>query len=327
MRVDPVHLSTMGGGPQLDEAARERARMTLLRAQAATYNASTNIYAFYEAPPGLEHFDVIADSDPSKLHLLHQAFVDAVRRCEATAGSLSVQRHVYWIARKLLELHSRAGDQGLARVYIETARELLTDPGYQQLLRCAMADLARGGGDLAAAEAWLTTCDPRPALLDLDSDFRMSRARIAIEREEWTAVLELVGETRTALPLEPSSVPQVALFRVLALEATGSAREAEAELTWLSDQVGHTFLRGWIERMPYLSPCLAVWTRCNLHAGPSAEPGPPSPSLPPPPSPPPLRPEPEEPVPAAPASRGTNLIIVAAIIVALLSVAVSLALR
>lgn len=32
---------------------------TLLRAQAATYNASTNIYAFYEAPPGLEHFDII----------------------------------------------------------------------------------------------------------------------------------------------------------------------------------------------------------------------------------------------------------------------------
>lgn len=330
-RVDPLHLAAIGG-PELDEAARERARLISLRAQAATYNSSTNIYAFYEAPPGLEHFDAIAEDDPGKLHLLHQAFVDASRRCEATSGSLGVQRHVYWLARKLLQMHTHAQDMGRGRVYLETSRELLTDPGYQQLLRCAMANLARDGGDLAAAEAWLATCDPHPALLDLDSDYRTSRARIAIQREEWTAVLDLVGETHASQPFEPSSVPQVTLFRVLALAATGAPSEAEAELRWLAEQIDREFLRAWIERMPYLAPCRAVWARCGFPGEPEPEPPPPDEPPPPPavpaldrqasrPALPELAPPPDPPATLRPALRG---LLVASLFLALLVAALAL---
>lgn len=274
--LDPVRLSSLGPGPALDPEARERARLTSLRAQADTYDASTNLYAFYEAPPGLEHFDAILDDEPTKPHLLHEAFVEAIRHLAASRGALEYQRRVHWIARKLKQMHTVSQTEPDPQPYLETARELLTDPGFQQILRCDLASLARARGDLAAAEAWLESCDPRPGQLDLDSDYRSTASRLAIEREDWPRVLALCGESHEAIPMEPASVPMLTLHRIAALERLGRPADAEVELAWLTEHADYDFVRAWIDRRPHMAPVRDVWAR-RPPGGRSRAPEPPPP--------------------------------------------------
>lgn len=291
LQLDPVRLSSLGAGPALDPEARERARLTSLRAQADTYDPRSNLYAFVEAPPGLGHFDAIADEEPAKRHLLHEAFVEALRHLVASGGALEFQRRVFWLARKLSQMHTLHGGEPDPAPYLETAREHVADPGYQQLLRCELATVARARGDLAAAETLLASCDPRPGQLDLDSDYRGIASRIAIEREDWARALTLCGDSHDAIPIEPASVPLLAIHRILALERLGRRDDAAVELAWICRHTGTGFIRAWIDKRPYLAPCRDVWA----HRAPAADPErPPRPrtTAPPPPEP----PRPVEPV-------------------------------
>ncbi|MBW2262622.1 MAG: hypothetical protein JRG91_11665 [Deltaproteobacteria bacterium] len=249
---------TLQGEP--DPEKRERLRMASLERQMETYDEEKNPYAYYGTPSGLEHLD-LEYMDPTLPAIASEAFRKAIADCEESGGELNDQRLVFWIALKLKNMWVIRDRPHDARPVIETASEVLTDPGYRQLMFCKMADLARKADDLEAARAWLARCDPRPPLLDLDSDYRTTAAAIAIRQGKWSRVLELVGRERGDVPFEPSSVALLQLQRVEALENLGEGEAAERELGWLLDALDHDFLARWLDGSKMLASCKSVWDR------------------------------------------------------------------
>lgn len=243
-----------------DPDRRERLRMDSLVQQMETYDEEKNPYAYYGTPAGLEHLD-LEYTDPALPAIASEAFRKAVADCEESGGGLKHQRIVFWTALKLKNMWTIRNEPGNARPVIETASEVLTDPGYRQMMFCKMADLARRADDLEAAQAWLSRCDPRPPLLDLDSDYRTTAASIAIRLGQWQRVLELVGRERGDVPFEPSSVALLQLQRVEALENLGERGDAERELAWLLEILDHDFLARWLDGSKMLSSCRGVWDR------------------------------------------------------------------
>ena len=258
-----------------DPDRREALRMESLVRQMETYDEQRNPYAYYGTPEELEHLD-LEYMDPALPAIATEAIRKVVADCEESGGDMKHQRLVFWVALKLKNMWVMRNEPRNARPVIETASEILTDPGYRQLMFCKMADLARKDEDLDAAEVWLERCDPRPPLLDLDSDYRTTAAAIAIRRGRWDRVLELVGREHGDVPFEPSSVALFQLQRVEALENLGEPAAAEEELSWLLDALDHEFLAQWLDGSKMLASCQGVWDRIRRRPAPQEAMIPPS---------------------------------------------------
>lgn len=243
-----------------DPEERERLRMESLWKQMEDYDEEKNPYAYYGAPEDLEHVD-LDYFDTALPSLASEEFRKAVKEYEESDGDMKDQRHVFWLALKLKNMWVMRNKPHKARPTIETASEILDDPGYRQLMLCKLADLARKANDLDAAGEWLSQCDPKPPLLDLDSDYRTTASSIAVRRQEWNTVLDLVGQSQGDVPFEPSSVALFQLLRVVALENLGEHEAAESEFDWLRERLEHDFLEKWLEGSRLLASCQIVWDR------------------------------------------------------------------
>jgi hypothetical protein len=102
----------------------------------------------------------------------------------AEQPSLHNQKRVAWLAQLTTTgiLDLTTNDPPRARAIRETALELLPDPGYKHLIRCALSRAACLQGDLASAEQWLAACDPYPGNITLDTDYRMSASYLHLAR-------------------------------------------------------------------------------------------------------------------------------------------------
>jgi len=253
--IDP--RQALGLSPEKMEAAR----LASLKKQAEHYDTSSNPYCYIEAPDDLEYISATDELSEEFLPMALQAFNVAVGRCQKSGGGMQEQRRVFWIARKLKNSWTRRDEPLKARAVLETAYDLLQDPGYRQMLMCTLADLARKEGNLALAEEWLGMCDPRPPLLDIDSDYRTSRALLCIAEEKWATALALVGEHRGMIPYEPSNVVVFNGVRVACLEKLGRGPEALENMRFIVEASSLEFAESVFASSTAWAPAYAVLGR------------------------------------------------------------------
>jgi hypothetical protein len=102
------------------------------------------------------------------------------------------------------------------------------------VIRCALSSSATRAGDFAAAERWLTGCDPAPGNISLDSAYRMALAMLRTARLDSQGVLAILGTRPDAFPFEAARELTLGLLRVHALEAAGFLTEAGEQLVaWM----------------------------------------------------------------------------------------------
>lgn len=139
------------------------------------------------------------------------------------------QHRVYWLVQVLDTAPAAGWDDALKRAVCETALEVLPDPGYRQVFRQTLAGKALKSGDVAAAERWLSACDPTPAYVTLDTEYRAVVSRLRMVRHDWQGVIALLGRQPGEVPLVPSLTPVCNLYRAHALYELGFQQEAIAQ--------------------------------------------------------------------------------------------------
>jgi len=222
------------GAPQQVQATGAQAaqqRLFILHQQAASYDAANNPYAFYRAPPGLEQVAnrlVAKGYDHAEAPGISQpAFQQAVAAAEAAPGDPLAQRRLYWMAMMMSQVWAAHDEFMRQRAALETAMEVLQDPGHRYILNTEMAKAARNMGDLDSADAWLAQCAPDPWHLDLDNALRITAASLALLRQQWDKALGLVGRNHGEIPFEPSRAEVAGVVRTAALEGAGDMAGAE----------------------------------------------------------------------------------------------------
>jgi hypothetical protein len=231
IRVGPrrgaVRFGALADGVSPEEA--ERTRMVSLRAQAAHYD-SRGLYAYIETPRDFRHLSAIDETSADFFPIALTSFKLSLERCAASPGRPELERNVYWLARKLKNSCVRRNETLRAKAVLETALDAVVDPGFRQLLLCALVDMARNEDDLDRAEALLADCDPRPQFLDLDTEYRTTLGMLLMRRERWAELLELVGPRSGEIPCEPSSIAVFHSLRIAALEESGRGFDADFEM-------------------------------------------------------------------------------------------------
>ena len=206
-------------------AEQQQARLAMLRKQVQQYNRG-NRYATAQAPEGYETLAKRVEADADTLEAAQQAFRKAIARC-AQQPNAQHERAVYWLTWKLKNIHVQQNLKLETWPVIHTALDVLTDAGYQHLMRTMAANQARKAGELQSAEAWLALCDPVPRILDLDSAYRTSRALLHLAQGQPEAALARVGLGVFDVPFAPNARMVVGAIRVTALEELGRGFEAE----------------------------------------------------------------------------------------------------
>jgi hypothetical protein len=173
-------------------------------------------------------------------------------------GSIEAQRRVYWLAVVGVNSDFEATHM---RAILETALELLPDPGHHHVIRCVLSGLANRMGDSASAERWLAGCDPTPDNVSLDSAYRLGLAPILTRRQDWPRLLALVGAHPNELPLDGARRDAFKYFRVHALEALGHHEQAAEQLAGLMQSPGAA--QGF-ERLAYLRICETTRARLGI---------------------------------------------------------------
>jgi len=237
-------------------------RLEILRRQVQNYNRD-NKYTFVAAPEGLEALRTNQTADA-----LLAALRDRVRRCEERGtSSTPEERAVFWLACQLRGLMSVVTEPQRIAAVMHTALDVITDRGYRHALQCRLARVAVSREDLDAAETWLALCDPVSTILDLDSDYRVTRAMTSGGRGDWARVLALVGADEWAVPYEPASVVLLGGLRVAAFEQLGRGFEAEETMRRVIEIAPSATARDLYRKMFAASPvfdgALRAWKRAE----------------------------------------------------------------
>lgn len=147
------------------------------------------------------------------------------------------QHRVYWLVQVLDTAAALGWDDALKRAVCETALEALPDPGYRQIFRQTLAGKALKSGDTVAAERWLSACDPAPAYVTLDTEYRVVASKVHMVRHNWQGVLALVGRVPGEVPIAPSLTPVCNLYRAHALFEMGFEQEAIAQFSAVAQAI------------------------------------------------------------------------------------------
>lgn len=119
------------------------------------------------------------------------------------------------------------------RAHAETALGLLEDPAYRHRVRCKLAGSTARLGDVEAAAHWLAGCDPRPADLVSDSEYRNAAIMIAYRRGRFDEILEIAGHEFAEVPVHVSLVNAIGTMRADAHEKLGHVDRAVDQLVIL----------------------------------------------------------------------------------------------
>lgn len=207
-------------------AADDIARLSRLRAQ-LEHPIEGHLYDLDEAPPGASARGVHAGADADSLERL---WSELKPRALAGEDSQVDQHALCWLAIRLGRRLLDAGDAEGARVKLETALDLLRDPGHRHLVRCALAEAAVEVGELDAAEGWLRECDQAAEVLELDTALRWARVRLCLARGLVGDALALVGASAQAVPAAREYGARFELARVELDERAGKLSGAETRM-------------------------------------------------------------------------------------------------
>lgn len=181
-------------------------------------------------PESLEPWITSGALNPAFLSQARHDWQLARQQLAAGSAAFTLAERFFYLTVLLLE----PLDDRQQRAYLETAAELLTDARHRHVVRCMLARLAAQHGDVAGAEAWLETCNPRPTDLIMDTAYRCAAATLAIARSDFARVVELLGHRSGDVPLADRQQLACELLRVHALELLGHVDHAAREVRgWL----------------------------------------------------------------------------------------------
>ena len=152
-----------------------------------------------------------------------------------------------------------AQDELRRRAIFESSLDLVTLPRHRQWLRALLARGAARKGDVASAEIWLAPCDRQSEDLDVDTEWRLSRAYIDTLRGDWNAVLSVLGRSGDKIPIRDVMDAMATVLRANALEQLGEL-DAAVQLLMAEMAKGaasRMSVRTVIERHPQLRLCPA----------------------------------------------------------------------
>jgi hypothetical protein len=113
------------------------------------------------------------------------------------------------------------GDRLRQRAVLDSALEVVQEPRHQQLVRAYLVEAAAASGDLGAAQAWLSTLDPRSQDLQGDTAWRFASACIATAAGQPTQVLQVLGCYPRDVPMSDVLSTECAVLRASAWERLG----------------------------------------------------------------------------------------------------------
>lgn len=144
-----------------------------------------------------------------------------VRDRVMAAGAPDDEERLQLLTLALAEHFARENHPLRERSLLESALEACRTPRHRQSLCAALSRSACRLGDLAAAEAWLSLCDPASHDLLGDTAWRFARARLDTAHGRFDAVLGVLGAHDGAVPLDDRWEPSCVALRAHALEQLG----------------------------------------------------------------------------------------------------------
>lgn len=158
------------------------------------------------------------------------AWLGARKEVRASPSNLEAAERFMFLTMMLSNHLFDAQDFLRQRAMYESALEVVQLPRHKQMLRGFLSRSAARLGDMAAAEAWLAPCDPRPLDLESDSAYRMSRAYLETMRGNFAGVLGWLGRVRDEVPIQDTFDAAASVFRANALERSGDVAGAARAL-------------------------------------------------------------------------------------------------
>jgi hypothetical protein len=226
--VNVVVTREVDAPAQASSLADEVVRLSQLKSQ-LEHPVTGHAYDLNRPPAGLG-----AHTSTAALVAAWRGFRDAPETAASPAG----QHRLCWVVMTVADRKLRAGRALESRAVLETSLDVLSDAGHRHIVRCRLATEAVMEGEFEAGAGWLAECDPATEVLELDSTFREAAARVHVAREDWDAVLSVVGRTSDDIPVHPLHYSDVAGMRVHCLERLGAAGEATSQLLVLCDHDG-----------------------------------------------------------------------------------------
>lgn len=201
-------------------------------------------------PAGLEHLAEEGFLRPYELDEARQIWGQTRPQLEELPGDVAAAQRLVWLVRLFSETASIGEVELSVRGYAEAALEVVTLSRHRQYLRCLLARHVLLRGDQAEAEAWLAGCDPWPAELSMDSEFRLSSAMLATARGEFDDVLDILGAQGSRVPVLSTYEPLAVVLRANAYEGHGDVARAAEVLADLPGGAGGKTLSRLVGALP-----------------------------------------------------------------------------
>jgi len=176
-------------------------------------------------------------------------------RRQATAGDVGAGDAMVFLGRELATTAGFAGRPLEARALLEATWRAGVAPRQRAVAAGAWARAALRSGDVDAAARCLERIEVDPAVLEMDSEWRVSTAMVRAAQGDDVGVLELLGSKPGERIIPVALLAQAVVFRAHALERRGDRAGAERALASLLQQGGGA-ARDAIERIRLLHPDL-----------------------------------------------------------------------
>ncbi len=204
--------------------AEEVARLSRLKSQLQN-PLSGHIYDLERRPMDFGHIDPMGSSGFARL----KSIWDQAKNAATAPSGSELDRRLCWTALRLADHYRRNRDAIHARAVLETALDRVGDAGLCNLVRCRLASEAVFERDLPSAHGWLDECDAAPEVVELDSAYRESLARIRNAERNPSAVLDVLGRRHGDIPIQSAYDFETSLLRIHALELSGALQAASEE--------------------------------------------------------------------------------------------------
>ena len=155
----------------------------------------------------------------------------------ALAGHPPAQHELFLLGIGLSELAFERGDLLGQRALVETALTALPSPERAQVFHAQLARCALRAGDIGAAEAWLSACNPAAEELLADSAYRFARAYVDTARNDFAAVIRVLG-VGADVPLSDAYAPECAVLCANAWEKRDELATAIDALVSVKRELG-----------------------------------------------------------------------------------------
>jgi hypothetical protein len=138
-----------------------------------------------------------------------------------TTHSPDAAERLIFLCLLLAQTYKKQNDLARWRAAYESTLDTITLPRHRQIVLCGLSCAAAATNDLASAEEWLSLCDARSDDLESDSEYRRARATIDTRAGRFDRVLQVLGATNDAVPIQLALQEVCAGLRANAREQLG----------------------------------------------------------------------------------------------------------